>query len=184
MKHFVPFPLLPNLTYQHVIIYIMKKLASLFLLLVFIQFTAAAQQSWQIVPGKIATPWAEKVNPSNPLPEYPRPQMVRADWTNLNGLWQYAIVPSSVQAAPQTMQGNILVPFAVESALSGVGKTVGKDSAIWYKKEITTPMQKGKTLLLHFGAVDWLCDVFVNGKEVGTHQGGYDPFTHLISPML
>ena len=185
MKHFAPIYLFPNLTYLHAFITnIMKPFSPLFFCLVFIQLTTAAQQSWQMVPGKIASPWAEKVNPANPLPEYPRPQMVRNDWTNLNGLWQYAIVPSGVKETPPSMQGNILVPFAVESALSGVAKTVGKDSALWYKKTIETPKLNGKNLLLHFGAVDWQCTVFVNGKEVGSHQGGYDPFNIDITPAL
>ncbi len=101
-----------------------------------------AQQDWKIVKGKITSPWAEKVNPANPLSEYPRPQMVRNDWTNLNGLWQYSILPKDQQAIPAAMQGSILVPFAVESALSGVGKTVGKDSILWYKKTITVANYK------------------------------------------
>lgn len=137
-----------------------------------------------MVPGKIATPWAEKVNPAAPLPEYPRPQMVRSNWTNLNGLWQYAILPKDRQAIPANFQGKILVPFAVESALSGVGKTVGKDSILWYKRTVTVPGAKGKTVLLHFGAVDWKCTVYVNGKEAGSHQGGYDPFTIDITDAL
>ncbi|WP_121355227.1 glycoside hydrolase family 2 protein [Flavisolibacter nicotianae] len=143
-----------------------------------------AQQGWQMVPGKIASPWAEKVNPAAPLPEYPRPQMVRSNWTNLNGLWQYAILPRDQQAVPASFQGKILVPFAVESALSGVGKTVGKDSILWYKRTVTVPNAKGKTVLLHFGAVDWKCTVYVNGKEAGSHQGGYDPFTIDITNAL
>lgn len=152
--------------------------------LLLIQFTVKAQQGWQMVPGKIASPWAEKVNPVAPLPEYPRPQMVRSNWSNLNGLWQYAILPKSAQAIPAGFQGNILVPYAVESALSGVGKTVGKDSVLWYKRTVSVPNAKGKNVLLHFGAVDWKCTVYVNGKEAGSHQGGYDPFTIDITSAL
>jgi beta-galactosidase/beta-glucuronidase len=143
-----------------------------------------AQQDWQIVGGKIVTPWAEKVNPANTLPDYPRPQLIRKNWTNLNGLWSYAILPKEQQTIPQKSQGAILVPFAVESALSGVGKTVGKDSVLWYKKTITVASAKNKNILLHFGAVDWLCTVFLNGKEVGSHQGGYDPFSFDITSSL
>jgi len=142
------------------------------------------QQSWSLVKGKIITPWAEKVDPANVLPEYPRPQMVRAKWQNLNGLWQYSILPKSQQNIPTEWQGNILVPFAVESALSGVGKTVGKDNVLWYKRTITAPPSKNNNLLLHFGAVDWQCTVFVNGKEAGSHSGGYDPFTIDITNFL
>ncbi len=161
----------------------MKKQVCLFFVLIIAAVSLHAQE-WKIVPGKITTPWAEKVNPANPLPEYPRPQLVRKDWTNLNGLWQYSILPKDRQTIPSTTQGNILVPFAVESALSGVGKTVGKDSILWYKKTVSIPAAKNKKVLIHFGAVDWLCTVFVNGKEVGTHKGGYDPFSFDISGAL
>ena len=161
----------------------MKQLCYLFLF--FVLFHSATQaQDWQIVKGKITSPWAEKLNPANALPEYPRPQMVRKDWTNLNGLWQYAILPKDQQAIPASTQGSILVPFAVESALSGVGKTVGKDSILWYKKMVNVSAGKNKNVLLHFGAVDWQCTVFVNGKEVGSHQGGYDPFSFDITAAL
>ena len=142
------------------------------------------QQSWSLVKGKIISPWAEKVDPANVLPEYPRPQMVRPNWQNLNGLWQYSILPKSEQSIPAEWQGNILVPFAVESALSGVGKTVGKDNVLWYKRTITASPSKNNNLLLHFGAVDWQCTVFVNGKEAGSHSGGYDPFTIDITSFL
>ncbi len=130
------------------------------------------------------SPWAEKVSATKPLPEYPRPHLVRKDWTNLNGLWQYSILPKSEQSIPATMQGSILVPFAVESALSGVGKTVGKDSVLWYKTTVGASASKKKNTLLHFGAVDWRCTVFVNGKEAGTHEGGYDPFSFDITPHM
>nr|WP_294903373.1 sugar-binding domain-containing protein [uncultured Lacibacter sp.] len=143
-----------------------------------------AQEAWKIVPGKITTPWAEKTNPANPLPEYPRPHLVRSNWSNLNGLWEYAILPKSEQAIPSQLQGKILVPFAVESALSGVGKTVGKDSVLWYKRVVSLSSVKNKKTILHFGAVDWQCTVYVNGKEVGSHQGGYDPFSFDITSAL
>jgi beta-galactosidase/beta-glucuronidase len=144
-----------------------------------------AQSKWQIVPGRMLTPWSGKVDPSNTLPEYPRPQLVRNNWQNLNGLWQYSILPKEQETIPGSFDGSILVPYAVESALSGVGKTVGKDSVLWYKRTFTfSPAQRKKNTLLHFGAVDWQCDVFVNGKKLGTHQGGYDPFTFDITAAL
>ncbi|MFT3949262.1 MAG: glycoside hydrolase family 2 TIM barrel-domain containing protein [Agriterribacter sp.] len=144
------------------------------------------QAQWQPVPGKISTEWSAKVDAANPLPEYPRPQLTRKSWINLNGLWQYSILPK--QAAdnqPTLFDGNILVPFAVESSLSGVGKTVGKDSILWYKRTIEIPsgFRKGN-VLLHFGAVDWDSEVYVNGTKVGSHQGGYDPFTFDITGAL
>src|SRR5690606_25855168 len=140
-----------------------------------------AQESWKIAGDKITTPWAERVNSSQPLPEYPRPQMVRDTWHNLNGLWDYAIQPATA-GRPSAYEGKILVPFAIESALSGVGKTVGKDNKLWYRRTFTLPSSfKGKNVLLHFGAVDWQCEVFVNGTAVGSHKGGYDPFSFDIT---
>ena len=143
-----------------------------------------AQSSWKMVEGKITTPWASHVDPANTLAEYPRPQMVRDTWMNVNGLWDYAIKPKN-ENTPASYDGKILVPFAVESALSGVGKAVGKDNQLWYKKLVTLPAPfKNKNVLLHFGAVDWKCDVFVNGQKAGSHQGGYDPFSFDITPLL
>lgn len=158
-------------------------------LLVFLTFQTAllhAQaQDWKPAGDKITTPWSEQVDASKtPLPEYPRPQMTREAWLNLNGLWDYAIQPKDA-ARPQAFAGKILVPFAVESALSGVGKTVGKDNRLWYRRTFTLPSSfRRKNVLLHFGAVDWQCEVFVNGKSAGKHQGGYDPFTFDITPHL
>lgn len=147
---------------------------------------AQKPSEWKYVEGKIVTPWAEKVNVANVHPEYPRPQMVRQNWVNINGLWNYSIVPKSAsEARPASFDGQILVPFAVESALSGVGKTVGKDSVLWYQRNIDfAPKLKDQRVLIHFGAVDWKCDVFVNGKPAGTHQGGYDPFSFDITDLL
>ncbi|MCC8408400.1 beta-galactosidase [Mucilaginibacter sp. UR6-1] len=148
--------------------------------------TANAQQGqWHLIKDRIVTPWAEKVDPKNPLPEYPRPMLVRSNnWKNLNGLWSYAITPKNA-STPTKYEGSILVPFAAESALSGVGRTVGKDSLLWYKNTINVPSSmKGKEVLLHFGAVDWQTEVFVNGKSAGKHEGGFDPFTFNITPFL
>jgi beta-galactosidase/beta-glucuronidase len=137
-----------------------------------------------MVPGKIASPWSEKVSPAAVLPEYPRPQLVRDNWKNLNGLWDYAVTPKGADQ-PNTFEGKILVPFAIESSLSGVGRTVGKDSLLWYHTSITLPREmKGKKILLHFGAVDWQTDVFVNGLQAGSHKGGFDPFSFDITPYL
>ncbi len=153
--------------------------------LLFFSATVFSQSSWKMLDEKIATPWAAKVDPNHPLPEYPRPQLVRGNWINLNGLWQYAILPKTDEAIPASFAGNILVPFAVESALSGVGKTVGKDSVLWYERTVSLPSSfRNHTVLLQFGAVDWLCDIYVNGKKIGTHQGGYDPFSFDITPAL
>lgn len=147
--------------------------------------TSVQAQDWKAVPGKITSPWAEKVDPTKTLPEYPRPQLVRSDnWKNLNGLWSYALTPKD-SAEPKAYAGKILVPFAIESSLSGVGKTVGKDSLLWYKTSFTIPSNlKNNNILLHFGAVDWKSEVYVNGKKVGTHEGGYDAFSFDITAFL
>jgi beta-galactosidase/beta-glucuronidase len=151
---------------------------------VFIPKNATAQ--WRPVSGKISTEWASRLDPAKPLPEYPRPQLTRKNWQNLNGLWQYTILPKAdADAIPTSYAGTILVPYPVESLLSGVGKTVGKDSVLWYNNtiEIDPAMRKGK-LLLHFGAVDWACQVYVNGKKIGSHEGGYDAFSFDITSAL
>ncbi len=149
-------------------------------------FTAKGQDKYARVEGKIMTPWADSIDVASPLNEYPRPQMVRAQWINLNGLWQYAIRQvNGSEAMPSSFDGNILVPFAIESALSGVGKTVGKDSVLWYKRSVSiSPSQRKGRVLLHFGAVDWRTEVFVNGKSAGMHEGGYDPFSFDITELL
>ncbi|WP_454804699.1 glycoside hydrolase family 2 protein [Mucilaginibacter phyllosphaerae] len=162
----------------------MKRL-TISLSLAFFALTANAQQNeWHLIKTRITTPWAGKVNPQAPLPEYPRPQLVRGNWQNLNGLWDYAIAPKT-DKQPAAYAGKILVPFAVESAISGVGKTVGKDSLLFYRTTVTLNKGlKGKDILLHFGAVDWRTEVFVNGKSAGVHEGGFDSFSFNITPYL
>jgi hypothetical protein len=157
---------------------------SLLFILLFTSGYCQEAAQWKIVEGRITTQWAQQVNPNAVLPEYPRPQMVRDIWLNLNGIWDYSIVAKE-ESNPLTYEGKILVPFAAESALSGVGKMVGRDSVMWYRKTVTMPSTfKGKNVLLHFGAVDWLSDVYVNGTRVGTHEGGYDPFWFDITSFL
>lgn len=133
---------------------------------------------------KIKTRWAEQVDREHPWNVYPRPQMERADWLNLNGSWNYAIEPQKAPC-PETWQGEILVPFAVESSLSGVGKRVRDNEALWYNRTFTVPASwKGKEIMLNFGGVDWSCDVWVNDIKVGSHKGGYSPFSLDITPAL
>lgn len=130
------------------------------------------------------TDWASQVSPDNVLPDYPRPMMVRPEWQSLNGLWQYAVTPKG-EKAPRVYEGDILVPFCVESALSGVQKEVGDDKALWYSKSFKLPGKwKNGRVLLHFGAVDWMTDVWVNGVKVGAHTGGYAPFSFDITQAL
>ncbi len=154
-------------------------------LIVLISFVIHSTFITGVSAQTLKTRWASKVSSTTPLPEYPRPQLERTQWLNLNGSWQYAILPKSQESAPASYAGNILVPYAVESALSGVQKTIGKDSILWYKRSFTVPANfKNKNILLHFGAVDWQTDVYINGKHAGTHQGGYDPFSFDISSLL
>jgi beta-galactosidase/beta-glucuronidase len=145
---------------------------------------SAAAQTWQPAGDRIKTSFAENVNPASPLPEYPRPQLERNLWFNLNGLWDFAIVAKG-SSAPSVFDGKILVPYPVESSLSGVQKTVGENQELWYQRNFTVPAAwKGKNMLLHFGAVDWKADVWINDIKVGTHKGGYTPFTFDITPFL
>jgi len=159
----------------------MKKLTLVSLALT---FAMALQAQWKPAGDKIKTSWGESVNPQNVLPEYPRPQLQRGSWQNLNGLWSYAIKPAG-QAAPETFDGKILVPFCVESSLSGVMKEVGSGKELWYQRQFTVPSGwRGCDVLLHFGAVDWKADVFVNSVLIGSHTGGYTPFTMNITPYI
>lgn len=147
-------------------------------------FSSTAFAQYAPAGDRIMTEWASQVSPDNALPEYPRPMMVRADWQNLNGLWQYAITPKG-EKAPMNYDGDILVPFCIESALSGVQKEVGADNALWYSKSFSVPSKwKNGRVLLHFGAVDWMTDVWVNGVKVGSHTGGYAPFSFDITQAL
>jgi len=141
-------------------------------------------EQWKPAPAPLMTPWAKDVTPDNVWPEYPRPQMVRSQWQNLNGLWDYAICPKE-QEKPSAWDGKILVPFCVESALSGVGKAVQPTERLWYRRTFEKPkVAADQRVLLHFGAVDWETTVWVNGQEVGRHTGGYDPFTFDITSAL
>jgi hypothetical protein len=138
---------------------------------------------WQPAKGPLMTRWAKDVSPDKVHPEYPRPQLVRKDWKNLNGLWQLAFARDGEDPPfGKELGERILVPFPVESALSGVMKRAER---LWYRRTFTVPKEwAGKRTLLHFGAVDWEANVWVNGKKLGTHKGGYDPFTFDVTDAL
>ena len=139
---------------------------------------------WKPVGDNIKTDWGENIDPDNVLQEYPRPILVRKDWKNLNGLWDYTITGKG-ENKPKNYDGEILVPFAIESSLSGVKKRISKEQELWYHKNFQIPRKwKKKAIILHFGAVDWESELWINDKKVGIHKGGYDPFSFNITPYL
>ncbi|WP_346239360.1 glycoside hydrolase family 2 protein [Niabella insulamsoli] len=141
-------------------------------------------QNYKPAPARLTTQWGEAVTPENAWQQYPRPQMKRSDWKNLNGLWDYSIQQKGA-VKPAGFEGKILVPFCVESSLSGVGKPLLPEQELWYSKRFTVPQNwEKKEIILHFDAVDWETRVWLNGKLVGSHQGGSDPFQFNITPHL
>ena len=144
----------------------------------------AFAQDWKPAGDQLMSAWTNAVDPNRPLPDYPRPQLVRQVWGNLNGLWDYAITAKD-QPQPKSWEGKILVPYPVESALSGVARTIGKEERLWYRTPFTIPKPwRQDNLLLHFGGVDWHAQVLVNGRVVGEHRGGYTPFLCEISDAI
>lgn len=147
-------------------------------------FTISGKAQNTFKAGQMKTPWGEKVTAQNAWQEYPRPQLVRTEWKNLNGLWDYAITPKG-QSKPAGFDGKILVPYSVASSLSGVGKQVMPDQELWYKTKFSLPASwKNKRMLLHFDAVDWETHVWLNGSKVGSHRGGSDPFSFDVSKFV
>jgi len=140
--------------------------------------------AWKPAGGNLLTEWAARVDPARPLAEYPRPQMVRNQWRNLNGLWEYAVTDFGA-ARPGEFEGRILVPFPIESALSGVKRPLTAKQNLWYRRSFDyAAPARDQRVLLHFGAVDWEAAVFLNGKDLGTHKGGYDGFSFDITDTL
>lgn len=167
----------------------------LFLPLFLIQTSFA---EWKPVSGTLLTPWGAKTDPVKAWQEYARPQLRREGWTNLNGLWDYKIAPKGEENAAAmggkgeagkkeegaAAWGRILVPFCPESALSGVGRLVAPDEALWYRRDLPVAAVAGRRTLLHFEAVDYEARVWVNGAEVGHHVGGFAPFSCDITGAL
>lgn len=144
----------------------------------------AAAQAWKPAPVTLTTTWGAKVTPDNAWREYPRPQFVRERWLNLNGMWSYAIT-SKTAPTPVKFDGQMLVPYPVESSLSGVGKVLQPDQRLWQKRQFNVPSDwKGERILLHFGAVDHECMLWINGAVAGAHTGGFDAFSFDITPFL
>ena len=146
--------------------------------------TRPVASAWKPADAPLMTRFAADVDPAAPLPEYPRPQLRRDDWRNLNGLWDYAVAAKD-DPDPADIDGQILVPFPIESALSGVGREFLPDQALWYRRTFEVPADwAGRRTVLHFGAVDYACEALVNGTSVGTHTGGYDPFSFDVTDAL
>ncbi len=144
---------------------------------------ACSGTNWKPTDMRMPTRWSDDVSAENAHPEYPRPMKRRTEWKNLNGLWDYAV--GDLDTRPGEYDGQILVPFPIESSLSGVADTVGRERRLWYSRSFEIPDEwAGNRVLLHFEAVDWESMVWVNGQAVGSHRGGYDPFTFDISEFL
>ena len=142
----------------------------------------AEAAEWVPVKSSMMTSWGRELKADKVWQEYPRPQMERADWTNLNGLWDYAVNGKS-ETIPGAWAGKILVPFCPESSLSGVGRLIEPTEALWYRRPLPE-LKAGKRTILNFEAVDYTTTVWVNGKRIGSHTGGFTPFSYDITPAL
>jgi hypothetical protein len=139
--------------------------------------------AWQMKQAPLMTQWAALVDTNNPLPEYPRPQLVRTNWLNLNGIWQFqAGATNDPVPTGQTLSSQILVPYPMESAISGV---MQYHQFSWYRRTFMVPPNwNGQRIILHLDAVNWRATVFINGQNIGVHKGGYDPISYDITPYL
>jgi len=141
-------------------------------------------KSWKPAGKQLMTHWSKNVDPQSPLPEYPRPNMKRDEWKSLNGLWEYAIT-SKKSEVPDKYDGTILVPYPIESALSGVAKNINSEERLWYSRKFKVPADwQDKEILLHFEAIDWEAEVWINGQKASSHRGGYSPFSINVTKYL
>jgi ribosomal protein S17E len=162
-----------------------NRISIVFILVLLLQYSFIQAQNWAPVPGQIMTNWANDVTPENVWKEYPRPQMVRTDWLNLNGLWDFEITERDTNKIAINYARKILVPFCVESALSGIKETITGKQQMIYRRFFSIPSHwNQKHLILHFEAVDYEAKVWVDGKYVGIHKGGYDHFQFDIAGFL
>jgi beta-galactosidase/beta-glucuronidase len=170
---------------KHVFYYMKPLTIAITLILILFSCKYKSKETqWKIADCPLYTEWSEKITPGDVFSEYPRPQMVREEWLNLNGFWDYSIMHGGGEK-PDHFNGKILVPFCAESALSGVGRKVGPDSLLWYHRTFEIPGSwRGRKILLNIDASDWETTVWINGKEIGTHRGGYDRFTFDITDAL
>lgn len=143
-----------------------------------------AKRSTQPLVSELITKWGAEITAENAWTEYPRPQLRRKQWQNLNGHWDYAITSSEQTKTPSDWTGKILVPFALESKLGGVGRLLLDNEALWYHRSFDADPKSETRIILHFEAVDYRCEAFVNGKSVGTHQGGHTPFSFDVSDAI
>ena len=151
----------------------------------FVIASVVLAHGWTPKQAPLMTEWGSKITPENAHREYPRPQMVRNEWRNLNGLWNYSVTPIDSEKPENINQGQILVPFAIESALSGVQQKFTPQDKLWYETDFTIPKSwKGKRIILHFGAVDYSSVIYVNDIRIGAHRGSSDAFCFDITDAL
>ncbi|MFD3628077.1 AbfB domain-containing protein [Streptomyces sp. NPDC058698] len=145
----------------------------------------AAPRAWTPKPAPMTTPWTGQVSVDSPLPEYPRPQLTRPDWANLNGIWDFAVTAADA-GRPASFTEQIRVPFVAESALSGIQRRITQNDKLWYKRAFTVPSGwDGRRVQLHFGASDWRTTVWVNDRQAGAaHSGGFDSFSYDVTDLL
>ncbi len=157
---------------------------TLILLLIALFSVPGSHAQWEPKVSPILTSWGEDLDTNSVLPEYPRPQMVRKNWMNLNGYWDFALTDSAA-GVPGQFDEKILVPFCVESTLSGITRKVTRRNAMWYRKNLKLEkLSGGQRILLHFGGVDWHTSLWINGQKIGEHAGGYDPFYFDVTAAL